>query len=308
MKCKNKLACFIGFTILFITYLNNAMALRLPLPPPGVDLTGHLTFAMVQSGDDFAKIARRYDIGYFELEETNPQVDSLHPRPGTEVIIPTQYLLPKVPRQGLVINLASMRLFYFPQGASYFYTYPVGIGKYNWSTPLGQMSIIQKIKNPIWTVPESIMKYREENGDPVPKQVPAGPDNPLGKFAMRLSSPTYMIHGTNDPASVGRRSSAGCIHLYPEDIKALFSMLPLKTPVLIINQPYKAGWADGRLYMEAHLPLKELRDQFTSASAVVISLIDSLSDENSEYVNWLQADNIIRDHTGIPTVVGHLET
>lgn len=292
-------------SLLFLCCLMpSTFSLRFPLPSSG-DLFGQVQFVVVQNGDTLGSIAQRYDVGYFELVETNSVIDPDHLTPGTVLIVPTQYLLPHVPRKGIVINLASMRLFYFPKGKNYFYTFPVGIGKFNWSTPLGKFHVIQKIKNPVWFVPDSIFRYRQKQGDPVPRIVPSGPDNPLGYYALRLSQPTYLIHGTNDLGSVGRRSSAGCIHLYPADIKALFNMVHLNTPVLIVNQPYLASWNHGKLYIEAHLPLEEEREKLGNTTKVVRRLINSLrkKEKSANKVNWQKANEIIKEHIGIPTSV-----
>ncbi len=285
-----------------------AMALRFQLKPEGDDLYGEIQVASVQAGDDFSAMARRYDVGYYELAAANPEVDVEHLVPGTVLVIPSQFLLPHIVREGIVINLANMRLYYFPPGVNYFYTYPIGIGKADWTTPLGVLTIIQKIVNPVWVVPESVWRFRQEHGDPVPKVVPPGPENPLGKLAMRLSKPTYLIHDTNDVTSVGRRSSAGCIHLYPEDIQQLFSMTQVGTRVLIVNQPYVAGWNNGKLYIEAHLPLEEQRQSLANTSEVVVALINSIlpSNDESSAIDWQKADEIIQEHTGIPTAVGSL--
>jgi L,D-transpeptidase ErfK/SrfK len=233
----------------------------------------------------------------------NPQVNPKHLQPGTQLIIPTQFIIPHIPYRGIVINLGTMRLYYFPKGKNYFYTYPVGIGRKDWSTPLGILHIVEKIKNPVWYVPQSIYLYRQKEGDPVPKVVKPGPDNPLGQYALRLSKRTYLIHDTNDPASVGVRSSAGCIHLYPEDIKELFDLATIKEPVIIINQPYLVGWSADALYMEAHLPLEEQRSALENAAEQATTLVNSLSKEGMN-VEWENAKEIIQDHTGIPEVVG----
>jgi len=298
------------FLLLFFMmsfFCSKSLALRFPFPSKGSDLFGKVIFGEVQQGDDFAKIARRYDVGFYELVEANPEVNPNQPVPGTVLIIPRQYLLPHVPRVGIVINLATMRLYYFPKNKRYFYTFPIGIGRRDWMSPLGELKIIQKIKNPVWVVPDSIMKYRRENGDPVPKVVQSGPDNPLGYYAMRLSKPTYLIHGTNEPSSVGRRSSAGCIHLYPEDIKSLFTMIPVGERVFVINQPYIAGKVNNKLYIEAHLPLAEQRASLTNTSAVVVALINSiLGNSEGLDVDWQKAGEIVKEHMGIPTLVGQV--
>ncbi|WP_267257041.1 L,D-transpeptidase family protein [Coxiella endosymbiont of Ornithodoros maritimus] len=294
------------FLCVLIFFLNPTFALRLPLPLSCNDLVGQIQFASVREGETFATIAERYDVGYYQLVEANPEVDPNQLQPGSVLIIPTQYLLPPAPKEGIIINLAAMRLYYFPKGKNYFYTYPVGIGRFNWSTPLGKLHIIQKIKNPVWVVPDSILHYRQENGDPVPKVMPSGPENPLGYYALRLSQPTYLIHSTNDPSSVGRRSSAGCIHLYPGDMKALFGMIFVDTPVLIINQPYVVGQNDGKLYLEAHLPLKEDRKElFANLSRIVETLINEhlKSVPEEPRINLQKATEIVKEHIGLPALV-----
>ena len=299
---------FLPLMILLCGFSSETWALKLPFPGKDDDIAGKVQFARVKDGDTFATIARRYDVGFYELVESNPEVSPDSPRPDTVLIVPTQYVLPHVPHVGIVINLAAMRLYYFPKGKKYFYTFPVGIGKQNWGSPLGVLHIIQKIKDPKWIVPASIRKYREEHGDPVSRVVDSGPDNPLGYFAMRLSDPTYLIHGTNDPSSVGRRSSAGCIHLYPEDIKQLFAMTTVRTRVLIINQPYTAGWEKNKLYIEAHLPLQEQREELSNTSAVAVALINSLlGDVSDPQIDWKKASQIVKEHMGIPTFVGGVE-
>ncbi len=279
-----------------------ALALKLPLPAENEDLVGSLSSTVISPKDKFAEIARKYDLGFFELIEANPQVDPKALLPGTEIILPNQYLLPHVPRKGIIINIATMRLYFFPEGEKYFYTYPVGIGKKNWSTPLGELKIIGKIKNPVWLVPKSIYEYRKKNKDPIPRIIQSGPDNPLGYFALRLSLPTYLIHGTNEPSSVGVRSSAGCIHLYPEDIKALFSMVKLRTPVLIINQPYIAGYHMNKLYVEAHLPLEEDLTRLSHALVDIAALAKSIGKQLNQ-INQINTFDVIHFHTGIPTQV-----
>lgn len=304
MKCFR----FLVLSIL-IFFTSSSLAVRFSLPEKGNDLFGQIQFTSIQEGYDFASIAHRYDVGYFELVEANPEIDPNQSPPGTVLIIPTQYLLPHISRDGIIINLATMRLYYFPKGKKYFYSYPVGIARFNWLSPLGRFRVIQKIRNPVWVVPDSIFCYRQENGDPVPRVVPSGPHNPLGYYALRLSNPTYLIHGTNDLGSVGRRSSAGCIHLYPEDIKQLFTMVSVNTPVLIINQPYVVGLDAGKLYIEAHLPLKEQRGELsTNIHNVVMMLINDFLKNSKENfsIDWQKADKIIKEHVGIPAMVGFL--
>jgi len=280
-------------------------ALKLPLPSTGNDISGKLSSTTLRENKDLASIARKHDLGYFELIQANPQLNPKHLQSGTLLVLPTKFLIPSVQREGIVINLSTMRLYYFPPGKNYFYTYPVGIGKQKWNSPLGTFKITQKEENPVWIVPKSIYEFRKKKGIPIAKVVQAGPDNPLGKYAMRLSLPTFLIHGTNDPASVGVRSSAGCIHLYPEDIKQLFSMVTVGTHVHIINQPYVFGWRGKKLYLDAHLPLAEQR-QALKQTAEEINSFSREYETHGVMINQAQTRSAVKDHLGIPLEVGEM--
>ncbi len=290
---------------IFILILKQSMALRVPLPAKNDDVFGTLQNALIAPEQNLFSIARQYDLGFFELLQANPHIDPEALVPGTDLILPTRFILPPAKRQGIVINLGTMRLYYFPKDKPYFYTYPIGIGKENWDTPLGKFSIIEKTKDPYWFVPESIYEYRKAHGDPVPKVIKPGEDNPLGHYAMRLSKPTYLIHGTNNPNSVGVRSSAGCIHLYPEDIKELFAHVPLQTSVTIINQPYLVGWEKRQLLLEAHLPLAEVREQYADLSKHFAASLQA-QHKSALKINQQQTLTTISNHLGVPTVIGQI--
>ncbi len=209
----------------------------------------------------FSDIAREYGLGYDDLVAANPGVDPWLPGDKTPVLLPTQYVVPNVPRTGLVLNIASKRLFYFPDSGEderqIVMTFPIGIGRVGWETPLGDASVVAKARDPHWWVPASVRKEHAELGDPLPAVVPPGPDNPLGRFVLKLDMPGYLIHGTNQPYGVGMRVSHGCIRLYPENIELLYSLVEIGEPVLIINEPYLAGIKDGQLYLEAHQSLED---------------------------------------------------
>ncbi|MEE4145594.1 MAG: L,D-transpeptidase family protein, partial [Halieaceae bacterium] len=193
---------------------------RFPVPEAGNDIVGRVQVAIAQDRDTLPEIARRYNLGYEEIIAANPGVDPWRPGQGTPVVLPTAFILPGGAREGLVLNLASMRLYYYPKAkagqAAEVITHPVGIGREGWHTPQGTTRIIQKTANPTWTVPASVRREHAAEGDPLPAVVPPGPDNPLGEYAMRLSMPSYLIHGTNKPWGVGMRVSHGCIRMYPE--------------------------------------------------------------------------------------------
>ncbi len=280
-------------------------AASLALPPPGQDVIGQTQQTHSRQEDTLSDIARKYDLGYDEIVAANPDVDPWLPGEGTAVILPTRFILPPGPREGIVINLAELRLYYFPPDGKRVITHPIGIGREGWSTPTGEMRIVAKTPNPEWRPPETIRAEHAANGDPLPKVVPPGPDNPLGDFAMRLSNPMYLLHGTNKPWGVGMRVSHGCIRLYPEDIKTLFPLVKEGTPVRIINQPYKAGWLGDMLFVEAHPPLSEQLAANGMNFTPLVEAVIAASDENRPLkVEWERAHGIAKEHTGIPTLLG----
>lgn len=206
--------------------------------------------------DTLLDVARRYNIGQNEILLVNPDIDRWLPGTTASIHIPNSRILPDTPRKGLTLNLPEYRLYYFTSDQQSVVTHPVSIGRQDWNTPLGQTKIIQKKADPSWTPPASIKKEHAEKGEPLPDVVPAGPDNPLGLFALRLGLPGYLIHGTNKPYGVGMRVSHGCVRMYPEDIEKLFPEVKLGMPVNIVNQPVKVGWFDKKLYIEVHPQLE----------------------------------------------------
>ena len=274
---------------------------RFLLPSNGGDVVGRIQVTTALRSDTLPDIARRYDLGYEEIVAANPDVDVWLPGEGTRIILPTQFVLPDAPREGLVINLASMRLFYFPEPEAgkhpVVITHPVGIGREGWQTPEGLMTITHKKVKPAWTVPKSVLRERAAAGDPLPPIVASGPENPLGDYAMRLSNPVYLIHGTNQPYGVGIRVSHGCVRLYPEDIEQLFPQVPKQTRVNIINQPYVAGWLKGQYYLEAHQPLSEHKKRWGQDLQPMKTVVTKKAQGP---VNWAQAEKVTHEAMGIP--------
>ena len=256
-------------------------------------LGGSVSQVAITRGDSLIELARTYDIGFNEMVAANPDVDPFIPAEGTTVTIPAAWLLPDVPEnEGIVINLAEMRLYLFrSRNGSTIDTFPIGIGDEGWDTPTGSYRIIEKTENPPWRVPESIRAHEPD----LPKIVAPGPDNPLGTHALRLSIGTVLIHGTNRPFGIGRRVSHGCIHLYPEDIKVLFRRVKLGTRVTIIRQQVKATLADGRVLVEVHIDGKEDLEQ------EALALLERKGLAARVDLEALQA--AVRAGSGIPTDV-----
>ena len=273
------------------------------LPPNNVDLVGAISIVRSRYEDTLVDIARDHNLGYTEIVRANPGVDPWLPGEGTKILLPKRFILPPVERRGIVINLPEMRIFYYPKPAPgetpVVITHPISIGRMDWTTPLGQMHIISKIKNPGWYPPESIREEHAADGDPLPIMVPPGPDNPLGAFAMLLSIPGYLIHGTNKPWAVGMRITHGCIRMLPEDIEKFYTQVPVNTPVRIINMPNKIGWSSDELYLEVHPALDDVKNQEKGVTGVVEMLIAATRDRQTK-VDWAAASNIYQRAVGIP--------
>lgn len=281
---------------------------------PQQEVLGETQVIFARYENTFSAIGRQYNLGYEEMRSANPGVDQWLPGEGTPIYLPTQNILPEAPRNGIVVNVPAMRLYYFAsekpkaQGDAEILkvsTHPIGIGVQGWATPFGEAKVTGKAKDPTWYVPASIRKEHAERGDPLPSVVPPGPDNPLGAYAMTLSLPGYLIHGTNKPAGVGMRSSHGCIRLYPEDIEALFGRIPRGTPVRIVNQPVLAGWRDGQLYLEVHRPLaEETHDLIAEADAALNrALARAGAAAAAIVIDRAAIDKIVREQRGIPLPV-----
>jgi L,D-transpeptidase ErfK/SrfK len=225
------------------------------------DVVGTLQVITAGKDDTLSDIARRFNLGYEEIVSANPGIDPWLPKAGTRIIIPTQFVLPDAPRQGVVINLAAMRLFYFPKTKpgkpQRVITHPVGIGRVEWKTPEGMTRVASKVENPSWIPTPSIRREHAKNGDPLPAVVPPGPDNPMGTHVLKLDWPSYAIHGTDKPPSIGLRGSHGCLRLYPEDIVHVYNNVPVGTPVRIVNQPRLLGWRGNKLYLQAYSILED---------------------------------------------------
>ncbi|HHM05510.1 MAG TPA: LysM peptidoglycan-binding domain-containing protein [Gammaproteobacteria bacterium] len=284
-----------------------ATAATFPWPAKGDQLVGRLGTAVVAAGETLLDIARRHDLGLEEIVAANPGVDPWLPPVGTRVVLPTEYVLPPAPWEGIIVNLPELRLYYFPppakDGSRVVKTYPLGIGSEGRAIPATVTKIVEKKVDPAWTVPASILAEHAAEGMPLSKVVPPGPDNPLGRYAMRLGLTSYLIHGTNRPFSVGMRISHGCLRMYPENIAELFPDVPVGTKVHILNQPYKAGWRDGVLYLEAHAPLAEggleSRQNFTP----IVTAVIAVSDQAIGDAAWEEAMRAVKQVSGLPVPI-----
>jgi L,D-transpeptidase ErfK/SrfK len=279
---------------------------------PGQDVVGALQVVKVRKGETLSDIGRRFNVGLGEMTRANPNTDPWIPKPGTSVIVPTQYILPDAPHRGIVVNLAAMRLFYFPPHKhgkpQVVFTHPVGIGRQGWKTPQGMTHVLWHEKNPVWRVPPSIITEHLQEGDKLPRVMGPGPDNPLGDYALHLGWPGYLIHGTNKPVSVGLRVSHGCVHLFPEDIAQIFRMVPNGTEVRVVNQPYLFGWQDGHLYLQSAGPLEDDKRPWKKQSRHLLAATLTHAQRvelkrGGEKIDWARVAQLVGDPIGVPVPV-----
>jgi L,D-transpeptidase ErfK/SrfK len=280
------------------------------LPADGSPVVGADSSVTSAYEDTLTDIGHRFSLGYYEIIRANPHVDVWLPGAGKQIVLPGRRILPPGAREGIVVNLPEHRLYYYPKPHGreqpVVITYPVSIGKMDWRTPLGATAVIAKIRNPAWYPPESIRKEHAENGDPLPKVVGPGPDNPLGDFALRLAAGhgEYMIHGTNNPTAVGMSVTHGCIRMYPEDVAALFAVVPVGTSVRLINEPVKVAWVGGELLLEAHPPVDEEGQTVEPDLQVLSAKLNSALGDSTAAINWDLARATLQAATGIPALVG----
>jgi L,D-transpeptidase ErfK/SrfK len=272
------------------------------------DVVGQVQVTISTKEDTLPDIARRFNIGYEEIVRANPGVDPWLPGAGKEIVLPTQFVLPNSVRQGIVINIAAMRLFYFPPAKpgekQVVYTHPIGIGRVGWQTPEGATKVVSKQKDPVWIPPASVRKEHKENGEILPARVPAGPDNPLGRYKFTLGWPSYLIHGTNKPYGVGLRSSHGCIRLYPEDVEKIFAMVNPGTTVTVVNQPFVFGWHEGELYLQGFDVLEDDKRDWSKSQPKLLSKtlskrIQAELAARKSTVDWQRVAQITKDPRGL---------
>lgn len=274
------------------------------LPPEGFDVIGAVSTIVARHEDTLVDIARRHGLGYEDIVRANPEINPWLPGAGTEIVLPTRYVLPPGPREGVILNLAEYRMYYYPKPGKgetpVVMTYPISIGRMDWETPLGRTRIISKVRDPAWYPPKSVREEHAAEGRPLPNIVPPGPDNPLGRFAMRLDIPGYLIHGTNRPAGVGMRVTHGCIRMFPEDIEHVFERIDVRTPVRIINEPVKIGWFGDELVMEVHPVLAAPPPVADSVDAPVPDRRVAVESDNGQTSVEVPVDESMAESGGAP--------
>ena len=280
------------------------------LPPGGGSLIGQDQQVQANASDTLLGIARKYSVGYWEIQEANPKVPMWLPGKGTPITIPGRFIVPPVPHAGIVVNLPQHRLFYFPvrrrREQPIVITYPVSPGEKGWATPVGVTRIIRKVPHPVWIPTPSILKAHEKEGDPIPRIYPAGPNNPMGEWALQttLSRGEIYIHGTNNPMAIGMAVTHGCVRLYPEDIAALFPVVPVGTRVNIVSDPILATLQDGKLYLEIHPPAGSDHRPAAPDYQQISTILDAAIGKSQVAIDWDKVRQAATQANGIPQLVG----
>lgn len=281
-------------------------AYEYPLAGPEQSVIGKVLSVQAVYADTLAGLGEDYGFGYLEMLAANPGLDPWLPGDGAQITLPAERILPEGPREGIVINLPEYRLYYYPPEGDRVITYPVGIGREGWSSPIGETRVARKEANPSWYPPQSIRDEHAALGDLLPRVVPPGPDNPMGPFKMNLAMGAYVIHGTNRQFGIGMRVSHGCFRMRNEDITRLFPLIPVGTPVRIINQPFKLGLRNGKLLLEVHAPLDEhgMPSTIDRQAAVQQLLAEQAQRFSNLRLDWKRIRDAAFEETGMPTVIG----
>lgn len=309
-RSMNRRTRFIRF-ILLAALVNPpaVLAQAYVLPPGNAGLVGRVETISTSGQETLVDVARQYNIGHEEIRLANPNVDFWLVKDGTEVVLPRRHVLPRARREGIVLNVPEMRVYYFPQPCTAdanceLLTFPVSIGRMDWQTPLGETRVTRKVKDPSWIPPDSIREEAALEGRELPRVVPPGPDNPMGEYALHLGLPGYRIHGTNRPSGVGMRVTHGCVRMYPEDIEFLFGMVEVGTLVQIVSQEIKFGWDGDILFMQLHPPLEENFRPVETLKQEALAELEQVANERPFTLIGREFRNAFERMNGIPVPVG----
>jgi L,D-transpeptidase ErfK/SrfK len=304
-----------------------------PIPHGRDNIIGTLLTYRIEKGDTLLDVGRWFGLTATEISDANDHLDWWTPPPGKVIVLPTEHILPNAPRSGLVLNIPELRIYYYPPhvmprhrrarghlshvvyhsrtpggsahpapaaASAIVYTFPVGLGRYDWRTPIATFRVTGKVHNPTWVVPEDIYEEHLERDGEAEHVVPGGdPDNPLGHYKLALSLPLYAIHGTNNPWGVGMEVSHGCVRLYPEDIKRLYAMVKPGTPGRFVYQPVKFGWREGQPYVEVH------PDTYSRYPRIwVYAMGQARKMGIADKIDVKKLQDALQAKTGVPTYIG----
>lgn len=298
-RALSPLAAGVSLALLASGWTLSADAAIFKLTDPNQEVVGRAFYVKSRKEDTLLDIGRQNNMGYDDMRQANQKVDIWVPKAGDDVLVPESFVLPDAPHQGIVLNLAEKRLYFYPSNGREVATFAISVGRDGLNTPLGRFKVTSKVKDPTWTPTAAHHADRAKEGrEPLPAVVPAGPDNPLGQFALRTSAPSILIHGTNKPWGLGMEVSRGCIRMYPEGVAQLFPMVSVNEPITIVDQPYKFGWRGNDLYLEVH------RDPEGTAASLHDVVPARLAQSPDVNFDWNAVKRAVEGNAGIPQRVG----
>lgn len=297
-----------GLMLLFFCWTAPVWGATFPLPTDGSTVVGQLRVVTADSRNTLLDIARHYDLGYEEITLANPGVSVWLPGDGTRIVVPTEFILPPRPWVGIVVNIPQRRLYYFPRHKAKepatVVTFPIGIARPGWPTPLGSTRIIAKFKDPAWIVPKNIQEEHRLQGESnFPDYFPPGPNNPMGMLALETGFSQIFIHGTNRPWGIGMEVSHGCIHLYPENAVDFFSWVPPGTPVKFVNDPVSVGYRAHTLYLGVSAPLGEYPGDNDSLLMRAIDALVGFKVKDAPRIDLDRVRQVVEAHRVMPEPV-----
>ena len=303
-----KLLC----SLIMLLVSQSAQAVSYPLPPEGSRLVGSPLTITVPSGNTqpLEAFAAQYGQGLSNMLEANPGVDVFLPKSGSTLVVPQQLILPDTVREGIVINVAEMRLYYYPAGSNTVEVLPIGIGQAGRETPRNWVTAVErKQEAPSWTPTPNTRREYAARGESLAAFVPAGPDNPMGLYAIYIGR-LYAIHGTNANFGIGLRVSQGCIRLRNDDIKYLFDTVPVGTRVQLIDRPVKYSVEpDGSRWVEVHEPLSRNRSEYESDRKVPLPVTPALRTFISgNDVDMSRGNQALERRSGMPVNISLIQT
>jgi L,D-transpeptidase ErfK/SrfK len=301
-RCFAQLLSMLGL----LTMIASTSALATTFTPPATDdsVIGAASYTTTNYNDTLVSIAKQYDLGLNAMIAANPSIaPNSHLPAGLHIVIPGSHVLPPMARSGIIINLPEMRM-YFYTSAGELKSYPIGIGRVGKTIPITETKVTKKVKDPIWIPPDDIRAFNQEQGVVLPTKVVAGPDNPLGPYAIYLKIPTYLIHSTIFPESIGRRASFGCIRMHKSDIEDFYPLVDKGTKVTIIDMPNKVGWHDSDLYLETHPPLEEHEGEYYVSYSNIVDSIETASKGATTFIDWQEVADLDQMRDGTPHEIG----
>lgn len=294
----------IALVVFSTILLSTAEATTFSLPPEDRALLGNIQADYSQPGESLARFAQRHDVGFNSILNANPNLSADGSIDNTSIVLPTLFMLPPVTRKGIVINLPEMRMYYFPPNTDTVMTFPIGIGRVGKTIPITTTAVTRKMVDPVWKPTPAIREFNRIQGIELPNVMPAGPANPLGPYAIYLRVPTYLIHSTIFPESIGKRASFGCIRMNESDIKEFFPLVKPGTTVSIVNIPSKVAWEGDQLFLEVHPPLEEHSTESLATMHGVVRAIEHAASGKVVMVDWQLVSQLTQTHDGMPHAIG----